>query len=347
MQETRCRRPRAEAGFTLVELVFAAALLSILGYFVTSLMISGGAAQRYAERNSRVTEIGQELVSELRREVTTSVRVLHNDAIGNAYLALLDFSESKTPIGFTLPTLNATGIFEQEPTSRARTGNGLLFARHAWTANYTASASSLTYQIDIHRLVLYYPAAEGSGPRAGTPSGLNFVKWVSEPMVDGEGIDRILDPVDQAEVLRNVILRAADDNGVVHPSAEVVWLRGEDPGVVGTLRHIQLTGTLANTPQPPRATPWQLLRDPTWSIDGMLQFRHYSVATNFAPAGWGVGRFSVPSSSGSGFPHGFELQLIGPTSARQLLIRLVLCSTNNAGHKAFAAVQAIMDARDI
>ena len=44
-------------------------------------MISGGAAQKYAERTSRVTEIGQELISELRREVTTSVRVMRAQPI--------------------------------------------------------------------------------------------------------------------------------------------------------------------------------------------------------------------------------------------------------------------------
>ena len=134
MYESTRRPRRTEAGFTLVELIFAAALLSILGYFVTTLMISGGAAQKYAERTARVTEIGQEVVSKLRREVITSVRVMHNDAIVNAYLGLLDFSNAKTPLAFTLPTLNATGIFEQETVSQSRTGNGLLFARHAWAA---------------------------------------------------------------------------------------------------------------------------------------------------------------------------------------------------------------------
>ena len=166
-------------------------------------------------------------------------------------------------------------------------------------------------------------------------------------MVDGEGIDRIADPVDRAEILRNIILRVPDDNGVVHPTAEVVWSRGEDPTLPGTLRHIQKTGTLAGTPQPPRSTPWKLLRDPAWSVDGMLHYRHYSLATNHAPGGWGVSRFAVPTQTGSGFPHGFEVQLIGPSSARQLLVRLVLSSTNNHGHKAFSAVQAVMDARDI
>jgi type II secretory pathway pseudopilin PulG len=345
--DSRRRVGRSRAGFTLVELVFAASLLTLLGYFVTTLMISGSAAQRFAERTTRVTEIGQELISDLRREVTTSVRVLHDDAIGNAYLGLLDFSSAKAPIGMRLPTLNATGIFEQETLAQPRTGNALLFARHAWAATYTATGSGLPYQVDVHRIVLYYPAAEGAGPQPGTPIGLNLAKWVSEPLVDGQGIDRITDPADQAEILRNLLLQAPDDNGVVHPSAEVVWLRGEDPSLAGTLRHIQSSGTLANTPQAPRAAPWQVLRDPTWSIDGMLQYRHYSLATIYAPSGWGVGRFSVVSTAGSGFPHGFEVQLIGPTSARQLLIRLVLTSNNNAGHKAFAAAQAVMDARDI
>ena len=73
----------------------------------------------------------------------------------------------------------------------------------------------------------------------------------------------------------------------------------------------------------------------------------WKFGSNFSPSGYRIGRFSIASQTGSGFPHGFELQLIGPSSARQLLLRVISVSTNVAGATAFAEIQAILDARDI
>ncbi len=333
-------------GFTLVELMVSSAVLISLIYFVTALSQSGSRAQRYAERVNRVTEITQDLVDELRQELTSSVRLFHNDTLGAAYLSRLDYAQAKAPIAFRLPTLNTGGIFEQETVATPRSGNALLFARHAWTATYTVPSSN-EYQVDVYRIAHYYLADENGGPQPGRPDGLNLCKWVSEPLVDGDQIDKVTDPTDQRDLLRSLIQQDPDDDGIVHPKVEVVWLRGEDPAVTGTLRHIQNTGTLSNNPQAPRSSPWDFKRDPKWSSNSLLFYRHHSVATNFAPAGYRVGRFSVVSTSGAGFPHGFELQLIGPSAARQLLVRLILCSTNRTGPAAFAEIQAVLDARDI
>lgn len=332
-------------GFSLLEVMVTASLIVVLGYFISTLMISGAAAQKYAQRNTHVTEIGQELADEMRREVTTSVRLFHSDAIGTAYLGLLDFSGARLPIQHKLPTLSSTGIFEQETLLAPRTGNALLFARHAWSAPYTA-LSGQVYQIDVHRIVCYYLSEAGTGPQQGTPTGLDLVKWVSEPLADGEAIDRIELAADKENIVGRLVMGAPDDNGAVHPEIEVAWLRGEDPGLSGTLRHMLSSGVIAASPQPPRAAPWNLQRDAAWSNGGMLTYRHCSLVTNFAPSSWGVAKFSVASSSGSGFPHGFELQLIGPSSARQLLCR-ILVTSNNSGQKAHASVQAVLDARDI
>jgi len=339
-------RQRASAGgFTMVEFVVTSALLAVAGYFLTSLMVSGAAAQRYAERNARVTEITQELVDEIRREVTTSVRVFHSDAIGTGYLGILDFSGTRAPIAHKLPTLSSTGIFEQETVGVPRTGNALLFARHAWSASYTAPSGN-SYQIDVHRMVHYYLSEDGGGPAQGEPDGLDLVKWVSEPLADGESLDRIEVAADKEDIVAQIVQGAPDDDGLVHPPVEVTWLRGEDPATTGTLRHMLSSGVIYTTPQPPRSPVWQLKRDASWSNDGMLGYRRCSVVTNYAPASWGVSRFSVQSQGGSGFPHGVELQLIGPSSARQVLCRILLTS-NNSGRKAHAAVQAVLDARDI
>ncbi|MEM7201242.1 MAG: prepilin-type N-terminal cleavage/methylation domain-containing protein [Planctomycetota bacterium] len=341
------RDVRLRAGFSLIELMVSSVVLMMLIYIVVTLTQTGTQAQRYSQRLTRVTEIAQDLSDEIRREVMSSVRLFQNDTEGNTYVGLLDLSASAPGITYRLPAIEESGIFRQEVGSETKSGNALLFARHAWTTVFTPTASTRTYRIDVYRMTHYYPSPEDGGPKSGDYGGLNLVKWVSEPLADGDQIDKISDVGDRTSVLQHLKQRTADDDGQVHPAVEVVWLRNGDPAATGTLRHIQSTGTLFDDPQAPRTSPWQLLRSPKFSSDSLLYLRHHSLASVFAPPGWGVGSFSQVSTTGDGFPHGFEIQMIGPAAARQVLLRLVVTSTNRDGHPARSTIQTIVDAREI
>ena len=80
----------------------------------------------------------------------------------------------------------------------------------------------------------------------------------------------------------------------------------------------------------------------------MLSFRHHSVATNFAQANKGVSRFGIrnDSSNGIGFPHGFEVQAVGTTAARKVLIHMTTVSTNQSGMRAFYDGQIVVVVRE-
>ncbi|HLU39518.1 MAG TPA: hypothetical protein VK081_09040, partial [Planctomycetota bacterium] len=313
---------------------------------------SGSDAERYAGRLARATEIGQELMDDMRRGLHSSVRVFHNDAIGNAYASILELSPTAPRIASRLPLLRPAGIFEREPVGTPYTGNMLLFARHAWTATYVTSANH-EYNLDVYRVYSYYLRSDGEGLVAGSPIGLNFCRFVSEPLVDGKQIDAIADSTDRQEVLRLLDTgRTTFDVMVqpdpVHTRVQLAWRLGEDPTVPGTIRQIDTgTWTLSTTPLAPRTAPWRLQRDPDRSSDGLLQYRHHSVATNWSPQAYGVGVFSRMDMTGDGFPHGFEVQLIGPASARQVLLCLAILSVNRAGHRAYARSEVIQDCRDL
>lgn len=339
------RRRSENEGLSLVEVMVTAVVLTIMVWMVTTLSVSGTNAQKFAGRLSRATEIAQDLTDDMRRELVSSVRLFHDDTIGRAYLSLLSFKAMKGPIGHRLPKLSASGIFDKDGGA-PKTGNTLLFARHAWSTPFRTTKGNV-YRIDVYRLVHYFLTPEDGGPRKGSPLGLNLVKWVSEPLADGDAIDKITDADDRAEVLGHLVNRTPDLAGRVHPEVQVVWLRGRDPADVKTLRHIQPSGTLFDNPQPPRAAPWRILPDVSRSVNGLLHYRHHSIATNFAPETFRIGRFGTVSAAGSGFPHGFEVQIIGPASARQVLVRLIVVSTNNDGHRAHAESQVIVDARDL
>ena len=74
------------------------------------------------------------------------------------------------------------------------------------------------------------------------------------------------------------------------------------------------------------------------------------MATNYARRSVGVARFGLLDNNaggGDGFPHGFEVQIVGPTSARQVLVHLVVVSARLHGQLAWSDIQTVVDARDM
>lgn len=353
MHEQRTERTFAhqaeQRGYTLLEALISATILLSMILVVTTLSQSGSEAERYAGRLTRATEVCQEVVDEMRRNLAASVRVFHDDAIGSGYVSRLEFAPGAPRITSRLPKLRSRGVFERESSGSLFTGNGLSFASHAWSDSYVTN-SGRTYNLDVYRVYAYYLRLDGDGLVPGEATGLNLSRFVSEPLVDGKQVDAITDADDLIDVLsllssgRTSVAQATP----VRPPLVVAWLLGEDPSVAGTLRQIDTTSfSLSLTPLAPRSSSWTLLRDVGRSSDGMLYLRHHSVATNWSQPAYGVGRFSVVSNSGQGFPHGFEVQVIGPSAARQVLLRLIVVSTNRAGHTAWSRTEVIQDCRDI
>ena len=336
------------SGFSLLEMIISFVLLIALIGMVTQFIMSGTSAQKLAERMSRVTEVTQDAAATIRQELQSSVRLFTDDALGNAYLPLMDRSGMPANTSVSLPASVPAGIFEPEPTAASVTGNQLLFARYAWTTRFRTTSGSI-YSVDVYRLVHYYLAEAGDGPQPANEIGLNLCKFVSEPLVAGDQVDAIGDPVEQAEVLEHIRTGTADADGNLHPTTNLVWELGGDPSNATTLRQITTTNTLSLTSSAPRDSPWEIEADPSLSSPGLLFFRHHSVATNYAPGAFLVGRFSVRDDTlgTNGFPHGFEIQQVGPSAARKVLIRLVVTTTNNAGRRPAYRMELIADCRDV
>jgi type II secretory pathway pseudopilin PulG len=343
---------RDQSGMSMLELFVTMVILVIMIYIVTNLSLSGSDAQRYAERLTRATELNQDLIDEMRRELGSSVRIMHNDAVGNAYANIIDLSPAAPRITSILPTLRPTGIFELEATTGVATGNQLMFARHAWTDRYTCN-STRAYRLDVYRIVCYYQKNEDGGPQPGSATGLNLCRFVGEPMVDATQVTSITDATDFAEVLQllddgRTTFDLVTQPEPIHDRVELVWLLGADPGVADTFRQIDPSSwTLSSTPLPPRNIAWRVLRSDALSSDSLLFYRHHSVATNYSPVAFGIGRFGRRRDTGDGFPHGLEVQVIGPAAARQVMLHLTLVSSSRQGRPAFSQIQAIEDCRDI
>lgn len=335
------------AGFSMIELVIASSLLGLMIMAVSTLAVSGGEAQEFSKRLSRATEVTQDIVDQMRLEMVSCVRVFGNDTEGNANRALLDLTGAPAPLSTgRLPSVSPNQTLQKDTASLQITGNSLFFTRLAWSDRFVC-ASGKEYLVDVYRWVYYYLTSVDGGPQPDHGVGLNLVRVLSEPLIDAAGIDRITDATDQAEVLLHLATGTADANGVTHAPATVVWVRGGLPATSGTLRQIDLDdGSLSVDPIDGRPDPWQILRS-TDEVDELLTYRHHSVGTNYARASFGVGRYGLVSNAGEGFPHGFEVQIVGPSSARQVMLHLVVIGTQRRGQQAWADVQVSVDARDL
>lgn len=341
------RRENGASGFSLIELIVASALLSIMVLAVSTLSVSGADAQEYASRLNRVTELNQDMVDKMRLELVSSVRLFGNDAEGAGNLAMLDLVGAPAVLaGSRLPNVSPGVSIRTDTVGAEITGNSLFFTKLAWTDRFVCTSGN-DYLIDIYRWVYYYLSPVNGGPAPGNGIGLNLVRVVSEPLADSSSVDRITDPADQAEVLLHLHDATADADGRVHDPCEVVWRRGGDPTAVGTFRQVEESdGSLWDDPVGGRPDPWQILRAEP-EIQGLLTYRHHSVASIYSPANFGVGRYGLVNTGGSGFPHGLEVQVVGPSSARQILLHLVLVSTTRRGRPAWSNMQVVVDSRDL
>lgn len=337
-----------QAGFTLVELVVSAMLLGLMIFSVSTLAVSGGEAQEYARRLNRATEITHEVVEQMRTEMVSCVRIFGDTTEGTENQALLDLTGLPAALAdLRLPTVSSTATVRPDTVGAEITGNTLFFAKLAWPDRFVCTTGN-QYMVDIYRWVYYYMTPEEGGPVPDSPIGLNLVRWVSEPLIDAASIDRITDANDRAEVLLHLASASPDAEGVKHVPAVMVWQRGALPSVTGTLRMIDDNdGSLSNSPINGRPDPWNILQSTTDTLDTLLTYRHHSVGTIYAQANFGVGRFGIVNPVGGGFPHGFEVQVVGPATSRQTLLHLVVVSTNRRGHPAWSEVQVSVDSRDL
>ena len=232
----------------MIEMVIATMMLLVLSFLVTSMIMSGTAAQKYSDRLGRATEITQETLDDVARELQEALRLFDDTTLGNAYIARLQAWPEALPIASSrLPRFKVSGYPDKDLAGTEVTGNDFLFVRHAWADTFECTSGN-SYSLDVYRIVRYYMKTEGGGPDPANPFGLNLVKWTSEPAVSGTQVDKITDPVDQAEVLKHLHDGSPDVGGVSHTPLNLVWVLAQDPAAAGTFRQILAGGTLSGTP---------------------------------------------------------------------------------------------------
>jgi len=299
----------------------ACTVMAVFFVLVSHLMTSTYSTAEHGTQASRIDARNQQLLDQMQSEVSAAVEIFQQDDIGMELFETLQKPEQAVPLEFTsLPRVLGGRVFGRELRSGARTGNALVFAKWERTKKIECGERSdeggeqdhkdtTKYEIDVYRLICYYLVPVGDG--------LNLFRFVSEGLADATQIEAIELAEDQLEVMRKLVgdkvtgawrrdVVAPPDWFVINPSR-------------GTMDSVEF---IAQDPQQAKF---------------MLDPKVYAIASNDAGESIGVGEFGVKTSQQGGFPHGFEVQMMGPPSERELLLHLTLVSASSrAGSEVYS-----------
>ena len=89
----------------------------VVALMAAVLVVVGCDGQTPLERLEQELEQFQEYsvtLQDMRADLSSSVRLFENNALGNAYQGVLDMTDANPPMASVLPTIDSTGIFRQE-----------------------------------------------------------------------------------------------------------------------------------------------------------------------------------------------------------------------------------------
>ncbi len=116
-------------GFSILELVISAAVLSIILGFIMKTTIMSSDAEQFARSQEKITLECQKELLKIRKELISSVKLFQKDTTGEGYWAKLELGNI-TPITLSrLPVLDVYGTFNKDSSSSRKTGHVLLFAK--------------------------------------------------------------------------------------------------------------------------------------------------------------------------------------------------------------------------
>jgi prepilin-type N-terminal cleavage/methylation domain-containing protein len=328
-------------GVTLVELMIAIAVAGVLALAAPALFRLALWDLSNLEAHSAMKSAAQATINNIGATLTQSKRIFQNNSSDNLFLSHVGLGSAPAAIaGSALPVVNTYGSLSPSSGSfsAADVGNCLFIASVAPAIDnlvHNGLGSTETIRIDTYQFNYYYLAQAPSGTM-GSKAKIDLWEWHSVSYADADEITAIADATASSNTIR--ALAAAGIQYAWSPST---------PTFSAAFFQISST-TMA-------AQPNHTIQ--VSSSDKMLNLLVGSMSSGF--------HFSVSPNTGNGFntnttvplfatasnqfPSGFEIAMIGPNTARQVFMRLVLVaqgafsSSNYVTHE----VSVVMTARDL
>ena len=332
-----------ERGAFEVEFIIVAALIMVMVGAVGSMVLAARRAQRFVDLNSSVTTTTQDVMEYMRGELGSATHLFEWDIWGFNYLTNLDIGSKPLLSGRRLPWIDVGGVFNNDAVLGVyKTGNTLLYSIQDRTDSFDVAPGE-TVRTNIYRIVCWYLTKIPGKNHIVDNDAFDLVHWVSEPLADWDSVDKVTDPAKKLALVNHLYNGTnPSEPAYPYPVTRLLWKHGQDDWTTA-FNLIQSDGS---TVAPPAG--WKIPANLDSSqLDGLLGYKRMAIASNSAGSARGVHRYASWYDAADGYPHGLEVQIIGPASARQVLLHLTICSQNDGAEQAFMDLQGIVDTRDL
>ncbi|MHC4944871.1 MAG: hypothetical protein ACYTG7_17790 [Planctomycetota bacterium] len=358
------RRKRRTRGFTIVEATICLVLMTVsFGAFL------GVALQSindfvFFSAHTKVGQWCQQRLNDI-REDTLSVKQYFDSfnvsVMSQEYYNVLDLPLNSPPLNNTviLPQIEETGAFEPDSVSGInKTGNALFFVRSLepfavrvqTDPNIADPADWHIYRVPVYSFVLYYLTRRVNEQIGNSLDSLDLIRWSSLAVADYDQVmqfeELVQDGALECYPRAQVITAFMNEYG-----SEYLWVNGAD--LDQGFYHCYPDGTHNVMPEDPTTLviameQWQGLFS-RMQNNGNNHVKGASVFMNRGSQGFEIGpivpQFATVIAGGDGFPHGFEVQIVGPSGAREVLLKLVLAKSG-AQRIVARDLKAVLTTRD-
>lgn len=336
---TDLRETHRQSGFTLIELIIVSSLIVIMAGAVTVMANRGTEAQQFVRTNTKMSNKVRGIVDKIRDDVASSVRLLYDDSEGKSYLKWLDLGH-KDPIGTTrLPVVKSAG-FGKDATSESFTGNCIAFVKQERTDKFDVSSpfdEEKIVRTDIYRIYVYYLHKIDKGGMQAKESDLDLVRWRSVPLIDWKQQESLTNAA-RERLLQHLYLGSNPwEPERPYPPAKIIWETGKE--FTDAFRLVDQDGDWEWPP-----SGFKLPAGKQKKKASLLQLAKLGVARNKVGVEKGIARFTHIAPN---WPNGFEVQIAGPASARQVLMHFTLVGNRGKKMNSVVDLLAIAETRDL
>ena len=301
----------------MAEVMVSMFLLSIISLLFYQIFIGTMRTNMLLESHNDLAVLGQRSVNYVKEEVLQTKVLYQDDSRGQSYLAKLGMPAGLPVLtGSLLPVINPSGSFTPDSGTR-RTGNSLLMLREQVPSSYWIDhdADSGTADIetlaDLYTFQYLYLTRNTARSFKGLGYYLDLISAGSQPYASYIQISGMT-PTARAEVAQN--LTAAGVNYALDPwkdAGQAFYQLASDGTLTGPVDHtidLSLSESLL----------------PEFRGGRIAGNMTYSVGVQLNPALQTLEPINLYAQANGAFPGGLETQIAGSSSARKVMVRLML-----------------------
>jgi hypothetical protein len=323
-------KPDPRSGVSMLEALVVMSLFSFLTAAAFQALSSTKDASDCFDGVSRVEVRSQTVLDRISNEAAASVRLYGDDADGQAVISMLEGVPGEMLPNSKLPMVLDQGIIEKDQGT-IDTGNCLVFLKAEPPFMLkSATTNEDVLRVDLYRFIAIYLTNGESGPPLDRPDGLDLVLFRSELIANLSEVREVSNPFRRMRLL----LTLRNDRGVR-------FLIDPRKPINDAFAEIDAFGEIDDNP----STPFDIKANPVKGRTSLFPQHHFSVATNASGTKYGVGRLTPRVNTGSGFPHGFEIRVVGTAKSRQVFAHLTVV-LRKGDERYYADLDAAIIARD-